>query len=64
MGAKYFCDKCGKEVRKFEKICIETQWEENISIIDKREAFICNDCKKEFFIKIKEIKEIFGFRII
>ena len=65
MCIKYFCDKCGKEVGIDDKIFIETQYRGclNTETILKKEAFICNECKDEYYNKIQEIEEIFGFRV-
>lgn len=65
MSIKYFCDKCGKEVGIDDKIFIKTQYRGclNTETILKKEAFICKECKEEYYNKIQEIEEIFGFRV-
>lgn len=65
MGVKYFCDKCGKEVSIDDKIFIKTQYRGclNKETILRKEAFICNKCKEEYYNKIKEIEGIFGFGV-
>lgn len=64
MSIKYFCDKCGKEVNIMDIMSIETKWktsqfEEGNAL---KKAYMCDECKKEYYNKMQEIKEVFGFR--
>ena len=66
MGIKYFCDKCGKEVNKDEFITLKVKLglekiEDKFFIIeDDKKAFMCKDCKIDFAIDFKRLKEKFN----
>lgn len=59
MGIKYFCDKCGIEVRNSDNSFIDVNTR---SLKTEHKAFLCNDCEKDFFNKISEIYKTFGFK--
>ena len=66
MGIKYFCDKCGKEIKKSDFITIKIDMgihkieEKFCHLMDDKKTFMCEECQKEFIVKFKEFKEIFN----
>lgn len=66
MGVKYFCDKCGKEVNKDDLLTLKVnlgleKFEGKFVIFeDDKKAFMCKDCKTNFAIDFKKLKEKFN----
>ena len=60
MGVKFFCDKCGNEVDEYDVKKMDIRCRD-YEINKEMEAFMCEDCENEFILKIREIKDLFGF---
>lgn len=66
MGIKYFCDKCGKEIKESDFITIKIDMgihkieEKFYHFMDDKKTFMCEKCQEEFVVKFKKFKEIFN----